>query len=148
MDIPEDPALQQFISKDEYESMDNTFQELASSGKNLTRLPQKKFDRDRIVEAFQEAFELVGGVPRLALYAHNNYGEFLKIYGKLLPAANMLQHTGQMEITIKPALSRSKLDDIPPEKALPTPQELLEKKQSASLHVLPTPQKKQGGNTF
>lgn len=148
MDIPEDPAHQQFISKDEYLSMEETFQSLAESGKNLTRLPKKKFDRDKVVLAFQEAFELVGGVPRLAMYAHNNYGEFLKIYGKLLPAANLLEHTGQMEITITPTLPRSKLDDIPPVKALPT-QDELQAARAASTHMLPQPVKKaQGGSTF
>jgi len=142
MDIPEDPALQQFISKDEYMSMENTFHELAESGKNLTRLPKKPFDRQKVVLAFQEAFELVGGIPRLAMYAHNNYGEFLKIYGKLIPAANLHDHAGQIEHIIRPALPKSKLDEIPP-----TPPPSAPKEKVVSL--LPTPNKKSpGGSTF
>lgn len=54
---------------------------LASGGKT------RKIKRAEVEEAFLEAFELVGGITRLAMWANNpaNYGDFLKLYGKLIP---------------------------------------------------------------
>lgn len=45
------------------------------------------YSRQETEQAFHEVFDLIGGVPRLALWANNpeNYGEFLKLYSKLLP---------------------------------------------------------------
>jgi hypothetical protein len=54
---------------------------LASGGK--VRRPTRK----EVEHAFMETFELVGGVPRLAMWANKegNYGEFLKLYSRLFP---------------------------------------------------------------
>lgn len=43
--------------------------------------------RKEVEAAFIETFELVGGIPRLAMWANNpaNYGEFLKLYAKMIP---------------------------------------------------------------
>jgi hypothetical protein len=51
--------------------------------KNVERI----WSRKQIEQAFIETFELVGGVPRLALWANQeeNYGEFLKLLMKLAP---------------------------------------------------------------
>jgi hypothetical protein len=35
--------------------------------------------------AFKDAFEMVGGVPRLAHWADGNYGRFLALFSKTLP---------------------------------------------------------------
>ena len=45
------------------------------------------FSRKQIEQAFLESFELVGGVPRLALWAakDENYAEFLQLVMKLAP---------------------------------------------------------------
>lgn len=45
------------------------------------------FTRKQIEQAFIESFELVGGVPRLALWANEkgNYGDFLSLLIKLAP---------------------------------------------------------------
>lgn len=45
------------------------------------------FTRKQIEQAFIESFELVGGVPRLAMWAHDqeNYGDFLSMLIKLAP---------------------------------------------------------------
>lgn len=52
-----------------------------------TTTQRTKRNRAEIEQAMLEVFELVGGVPRLALWANNpeNYGEFLKLVTKLLP---------------------------------------------------------------
>lgn len=43
--------------------------------------------RKEVEAAFVETFELVGGIPRLAMWANKegNYGEFLKLYARLVP---------------------------------------------------------------
>ena len=48
---------------------------------------QKLFSRKALEQNFLECFELVGGVPRLALWANDpeNYGEFLKLLMKFAP---------------------------------------------------------------
>lgn len=100
----------EFISASEASEMSSVFQTLAESGKSVTRLPRKEFDRRQIVAAFQEAFDLIGGVPRLAIWAHHNPTEFYKLYGKLIPASSHLELAGQVQHIIRPALSPSPLD--------------------------------------
>lgn len=53
-----------------------------ASGRKMKRPTRKEVE-----EAFIETFELVGGVPRLAIWAskESNYGEFLKLYARLIP---------------------------------------------------------------
>lgn len=36
-------------------------------------------------QAMQDAFQIVGGVPRLAHYADRDYGRFLQLWSKTLP---------------------------------------------------------------
>ena len=45
----------------------------------------KEFKRQQVIDAFQHSFELIGGIPRLAAWAHHNPTEFFKLYSKLLP---------------------------------------------------------------
>src|SRR5882762_7544920 len=108
--IPTDPALKQFIDDDGFGKMGETFAELAESGKSLTRLPQRQFSRRRVLEAIDEAFQLIGGVPRLAIWAHVNPTEFYKLWGKTIPASSQLEVMGKLQHVILPALPRSPLD--------------------------------------
>jgi len=109
-----DAAVAQFVSKDEFGKMGETFNELAQQSSRTLRLPRKPFDRQKVVEAFQESFELIGGVPALAYWGAHNRTEFYKLYGKLLPQANVLDVMGKMEHHILPALPPSELDELPP----------------------------------
>jgi hypothetical protein len=52
-------------------------------------------------EQFQHAFELIGGIPRLAHWAHANPDKFFALYSKLIPA----QITGEGGGAIKVELS-------------------------------------------
>lgn len=54
---------------------------LATGGK--IRRPTRK----EVEAAFIETFELIGGIPRLAMWANKeaNYGDFLKLYARLVP---------------------------------------------------------------
>lgn len=71
--------------------------------------------RTKVGDAFQEVFELVGGVPRLALFADQNYADFLRHYAKMIPRDVDMKHSGT--INIVPALPPSALDaiDVTPE---------------------------------
>lgn len=66
--------------------LDLTAVQALGEGKTL-RIPKNPhFTRKDVVNSFQQAFELVGGLPRLAIWANENYGEFVKMYSKLLPS--------------------------------------------------------------
>lgn len=52
------------------------------------KAPQRRrVTRETIVEQFNETFQLIGGVPRLAIWADQNPTQFYALYSKLLPAA-------------------------------------------------------------
>lgn len=48
---------------------------------------QRLYSRRQMEQGFLECFELIGGVPRLAIWANDpeNYGEFLKLLMKFAP---------------------------------------------------------------
>ena len=48
------------------------------------------FSRTDVVDAFVSAFEMIGGVPRLALWANANPDKFYPLYAKLLPATTQV----------------------------------------------------------
>ncbi|MFI5224007.1 MAG: hypothetical protein ACHQX3_07185 [Nitrospirales bacterium] len=52
-------------------------------------------------QQFQHAFELIGGIPRLAHWAHSNPDKFYQLYSKLIPT----QVTGEGGGAIKIELS-------------------------------------------
>lgn len=73
----------------------------------------RELNRKRVVSAFMDAFELVGGVPRLVEWAaqDENYGDFLKLYARLLPSQASSDLEPAAERVIKHVLPRSKLDE-------------------------------------
>ena len=58
---------------------------------------QRMFTRKGLEQGMLECFELVGGIPRLAIWANDpeNYGEFLKLLSKLFPK-EMQREAGQV----------------------------------------------------
>ena len=84
-------------------------QDIDAPAIRLPRKNGKRVNRADIEAAFVNAFEMVGGVPRLALYADANYGEFIKIFGRLLPKESLQVHDG--EIRLVHAIAPSKLDE-------------------------------------
>jgi len=93
----------------------------------------KRDAKIQIADAILEVFEIIGGVPRMALVADQHPLEFLKIVSRLAPKDIYAHHSG--EVRIIAALPPSALDDIPGEytecvsstasAAHPTPLELL-----------------------
>jgi len=77
-----------------------------ANGKKVTIPRNPHFTRKEVVQAFHSAFELIGGVPRLAVWANNNETEFFKLYSRLLPsqASSALgeSNTLRIEMAVKP----------------------------------------------
>lgn len=54
----------------------------------------------RAAKAFQQAFDMIGGVPRLALWADQNPTKFYTLYSKLVPATAEILEKKDINITI------------------------------------------------
>lgn len=69
---------------------------------NLAVAPQlPSFLRTRNVrEQFLHAFELIGGIPRLAHWAHTNPDKFYSLYSKLIPAQVTGPNGGALKIEL------------------------------------------------
>lgn len=84
--------------------------EALKSGGVVTKR-KSDFSRLKVVESVQNAFELIGGTPRLAIWADENPTDFYRMYSKLLPSTNSsaLGEANKLEISLK--IARSELDD-------------------------------------
>lgn len=51
----------------------------------------KSLRSQKAADAFQSAFDLIGGVPRLALWADKNPSAFFALYSKLIPSTVQAQ---------------------------------------------------------
>jgi hypothetical protein len=95
------------------EQMHQVLSEQATKANAVLVAPRRKFERQRFLDAMAEAFEVIGGVPRLAMWADSNLTEFYKLMGKTIPQANLLELQGKMQMQILPAMPPSPLDDEP-----------------------------------
>ncbi len=87
-------------------------EEMATSGNGVTRLSvPRELKREKEVHAFQEAFELIGGVPRLAHWADQSPSAFYKLYARLLPTQANAQIGVDGEIRVRHILPRGPLDE-------------------------------------
>lgn len=80
---------------------DNLLNKVADGVVPLPRFNRRKdgFSRNDVVEAFQSAFLMVGGIQRLALWGNDNPTEFYRLYAKLLPSTTVvLGDAGALEI--------------------------------------------------
>jgi len=85
--------------------------DLAQANPSHLRVPRNaNFSRANIVQAFTDAFEIIGGVPRLALWAHENETDFYKLYGKLLPSQSAQLVGEESQTVIRHVLPRGELD--------------------------------------
>src|SRR6187399_3544747 len=110
--IPKEPDFSDRVL--EYsDQLDDFLSEAAKVAKNINRVPRTGAPRDRFMQALAEAFEIVGGVPRLALWADKNQGEFYKLLGKQVPGLvqNAFAIKASGNVTIVSAIPASFLDD-------------------------------------
>lgn len=63
---------------------------LLSRGLTQSSLP-RQLRTQRASAAFQQAFEIIGGVPRLALWADRNPDKFYPLFARLIPQPPPLQ---------------------------------------------------------
>ena len=82
--------------------MDNT---KVIEGEVLPHLPTGRITtealrRADVVNAFATAFQMIGGIPRLALWADENPTEFMKLYSRMLPSAasDEMNRVGEIRI--------------------------------------------------
>lgn len=52
----------------------------------------------KAADAFQAAFDLIGGIPRLALWADKNPSAFFSLYSKLIPATVQAQVNATIKV--------------------------------------------------
>lgn len=80
-------------------------------GGRLRRRVPKTVERDRMAKSIIEAFDQIGGVPRLAHWAHEHPGFFFtKLLPKVLPQTSEINHTGNLNITYRTAIPPGPLD--------------------------------------
>jgi len=66
-------------------------------------------------EQFQHAFELIGGIPRLAHWAHQNPDKFFGLYSKLIPAQVTGADGGAIKIELSWLNTRDTSGRSPPQ---------------------------------
>lgn len=80
----------------------------------------------RAARAFQQAFEMIGGVPRLALWADQNPTKFYALYSKLVPATAEVHEKRDITVTINWAsperlsYQQQPVEDVTPAAVTPT----------------------------
>lgn len=70
---------------------DNTFEIIETRAAIPSGVSRKNdgFSRQDVVNAFQRAFTMIGGVQRLALWANQNPDKFYPLYAKLMPSTSI-----------------------------------------------------------
>jgi hypothetical protein len=71
----------------------------------------KELNRRRVVSAFMDAFELVGGTPRLVSWADENYTDFIKLYARLMPSQSAESLPGESKKVLQMVLPKTALDE-------------------------------------
>ena len=75
----------------------------------------------KAARAFQQAFELIGGVPRLALWADRNPDKFYTLYSKLVPQTAEVEVKGEFKFDVPWLTKRNLVDYRPVEDAREMP---------------------------
>lgn len=95
-------------------SMEDVFDVMAEEHQRRLSIPRSnQFSRNDVMQAFQDSFELIGGVPRLAAWAHEHPSKFYNLYSKLFPSSASKQVTHDGVIQIQAALQPTTLDAPP-----------------------------------
>jgi hypothetical protein len=69
--------------------------------KGFLRRSPKIASQAEIVDSFNAVFQMIGGVPRLALWADQNPAQFYAMYSKLLPNAAKIELSVVDESNVK-----------------------------------------------
>ena len=68
-------------------------------------------------QQFQYAFELIGGIPRLAHWAHSNPDKFYSLYSKLIPTQVTGEGGGPLRVELSWINGRDTSGRLPPSTA-------------------------------
>lgn len=92
---------------------DKTF-EIIEAQEKIPRARRKKdgFNRMDVVNAFHNAFQMIGGVPRLALWANQNPDKFYPLYSRLMPSTSINITSEGNKLVIEHSVPASPLDDF------------------------------------
>lgn len=112
--VPSEPDFNERIL--EYsDQLSEILSDAAKATNGMNRVPRKYAQKERFMSAMSEAFEIIGGVPRLALWADRNPTEFYKILSKQIPG--LVQSSFSIKangpVTIVSAIPESFLDAEP-----------------------------------
>lgn len=90
----------------------DVFTQMANAHTKRLSVPRtKSFSRKEVMQAFADSFELIGGIPRLAAWAHENPTKFYELYSKLFPSESKNQMTHDGTLKIVAAIQPGPLDD-------------------------------------
>tara|TARA_R100001163_G_C5039870_1_gene178250 strand:- start:102 stop:494 length:393 start_codon:yes stop_codon:yes gene_type:complete len=107
-----DQSQEQQDAEIEVTDWESTMRSISERKANKITIPRGAgFNRSQVVQAFDNAFQLIGGTPRLALWADENPKEFFKLYAKLLPSQSTSSLGESTDIVIKHVLPKSPLDE-------------------------------------
>lgn len=92
---------------------EKTFEIIEAQDK-LPRARRKRdgFNRMDVVNAFQNAFQMMGGVPRLALWANQNPDKFYPLYARLMPSTSINITSEGNKLVIEHTVPSSPLDNF------------------------------------
>ena len=88
------------------------------------------FNRMDVVNAFNNAFHIMGGVSRLALWANQNPDKFYPLYARLMPSTSLTINTEGQRLIIEHSIPSSPLDDFSSLMAPPIEDALIKREQS------------------
>lgn len=98
---------------EERRRLEEYHEQMMELGSSLRRpgIPKLQgLNRQRVMQAFMDSFELIGGVPRLAIWADENPADFYRLFSKLLPSQS-INIMNNNQTVIKHVLPPSPLDD-------------------------------------
>ena len=96
--------------------MDPSPFEVLEESKNIpSALTRRKhgFSRSDVVNAFHQAFELIGGTTRLALWANENPEKFYPLFAKLMPSTSLNVFADGNKVVVEHVLPPTQLDEHP-----------------------------------
>lgn len=111
MDIVPKENLFEETVEDYTRSVGIALSDVARMCQSVNKVPKEARRNTRLLDSIQVTFELMGGIPRLALWADANPGDFYKLMAKQIPGmVQQLNFNGPTQINITPSLPRSPLD--------------------------------------
>jgi hypothetical protein len=114
--VAEQTTKVEFLTEEELlEQDEKALARISDAPKNVLKFTRStKVTRQEVVNAFTNAFQMIGGVDRLALWADQNPSEFYRLYGKLLPPSNADILDGSREFIVRHVLPKPLIADAQP----------------------------------